>query len=391
MVGMSTSAPSSTGKRGDCPACPDCSQMTGRSASLATRRQQEQINQLMSKRGMGSAANASTHFPATMSNFMVDYATIPRDDFLDTFDIGIPIDETKNGASDVLLLYTGEDTLPRSAGGPFTSLTATDATKNCNTVKVILQGKYDKLSKTCMAIVPQWESYYIHKYMRLPTRGSKGISSDADLRYVSRNCNNKGVCTRIPEDSLMKTAYSVLQEYLEHLPEMLEKLTPLAEAAASNGKTVFVLVCNWGQAELFHNFVCNAQAKGLDLSNLLMFSTDLQTHEMCQKLGIKSFYDEVIFKDMPEAAARGYGDRIFAKMMMAKVYCVHLANALGYNVVFQDVDVIWYRNPLEYFENPENVKEWDMMFQDDGARSDRYAPYSPNTGEVLWFDLTSHM
>jgi hypothetical protein len=27
---------------------------------------------------------------------------------------------------------------------------------------------------------------------------------------------------------------------------------------------------------------------------------------------------------MPEDAARGYGDRIFAKMMMAKVFCVHL-------------------------------------------------------------------
>jgi hypothetical protein len=45
---------------------------------------------------------------------------------------------------------------------------------------------------------------------------------------------------------------------------------------------------------------------------------------------------------------------------------------------FQDVDIVWYQEPLAYFQTQES--EYDMIFQDDGARSVRYAPYSPNTG-----------
>jgi hypothetical protein len=68
-------------------------------------------------------------------------------------------------------------------------------------------------------------------------------------------------------------------------------------------------------------------------------------------------------------------------MMLAKVYCVHMINALGYDLLFQDVDIVWYRNPVEYFTNDSNpYRDFDMYFQQDGSPSRRYAPYSPNTG-----------
>jgi hypothetical protein len=82
---------------------------------------------------------------------------------------------------------------------------------------------------------------------------------------------------------------------------------------------------------------------------------------------------------MPKAAAETYGDPVFSKMMLAKVYCVQLINMLEYNVLFQDVDIVWYRNPLEFLQSKE-MEELDFIFQDDGARTTRYQPYSPNTG-----------
>lgn len=66
--------------------------------------------------------------------------------------------------------------------------------------------------------------------------------------------------------------------------------------------------------------------------------------------------------------------------MMAKVYCVHLINMLGYDLLFQDVDVVWYKDPLTEFFDKTTADDFDLYFQDDGARSARYAPYSPNTG-----------
>ena len=76
-----------------------------------------------------------------------------------------------------------------------------------------------------------------------------------------------------------------------------------------------------------------------------------------------------------------YGDKNFAAMMFAKVLCVQLISHLGYDLLFQDVDVVWYKNPLEYFHDPFNpYHDFDMYFQDDGEHSVRYAPYSANSG-----------
>lgn len=85
------------------------------------------------------------------------------------------------------------------------------------------------------------------------------------------------------------------------------------------------------------------------------------------------------FQAMPSEAARRYGDRQFVAMMLAKVICVQLISMLGYNLLFQDVDLVWYRHPLEFFENG-SAGDFDVYFQDDGAHSQRYAPYSANSG-----------
>jgi hypothetical protein len=84
---------------------------------------------------------------------------------------------------------------------------------------------------------------------------------------------------------------------------------------------------------------------------------------------------------MPKEAARQYADPRFTKMMMAKVYCVQLVAMLDYDFLFQDVDLIWFKDPLEFFHN--KTHPWygfDVYFQDDGNHALFYSPYSANTG-----------
>lgn len=45
---------------------------------------------------------------------------------------------------------------------------------------------------------------------------------------------------------------------------------------------------------------------------------------------------------IPKAEANAYGDKIFTRVMFAKVVCVQLVNELGYDLLFSDVDVVWY-------------------------------------------------
>jgi hypothetical protein len=68
-------------------------------------------------------------------------------------------------------------------------------------------------------------------------------------------------------------------------------------------------------------------------------------------------------------------------MMMAKVICVQLVSMLGFDFLFQDVDIVWYQDPLAYFFNTSlPAHNYDVFFQDDGGHSVRYAPYSANSG-----------
>jgi hypothetical protein len=309
-----------------------------------------------------------------MDRFIVDYTTVDREELNDLLEVGVPLDDPKTGAEDALILYSSYRSMP-SAKGP--KLTAAEATKNCQTVKLVLTEPLQ--SDLCIALMPQWESFHVHKFMRLPKRVG-GNDPKLPLRYVSRSHNKKGQDSGPPDYKRhTEPAYRALVEYLGALDATLAEIKPLLAPVATPKNSIVVSVVNYGQALLFENFLCNAKAKGLDTSHLFLFATDEKTYKLAQQYGVAVYYNAAIFGDLPEEAANGYGDRIFSRMMMAKVYCVHLVISCGYNVLFQDVDLVWYQDPLPYLES-EELGEWDMMFQDDGARSDRYAPYSPNTG-----------
>jgi Nucleotide-diphospho-sugar transferase len=322
-------------------------------------------------------------FPDSLSSLFTGASMIQRDSFIQEFDVGVPWNSPKPGATDVLLLYGSERSLPsdyfeksqnknKNARIPDESLirasydSATDATSNCHTVKVILTEPNSK--HECVAIVPQWESFHVQHFLRIvpekiKRKGIPHFDSDYPLRLVSRKDTLSGKSTaQIPMAYQTKRYWPLLIDYLQKLEVTLERLKPIA-ASVSHEKTVVVMVCNFGQSELLFNFVCSAQARGLDLSNVLLFATDIDTSKLAESLGIAVFDVKDAFGDMPTGAAKVYGDRTFQGMMFSKVYCVHLVNALGYDVLFQDVDVVWYRNPIEFFHNSESG-DFDLYFQD---------------------------
>jgi Nucleotide-diphospho-sugar transferase len=332
-----------------------------------------------------SATKLGNHsiFPDSLSSLFTGASMVRRDSFIQEFDVGVPWNSAKPGATDVLLLYGSELSLPsdyyenssnsnKVARGPGKSLirasydSAMDATKNCHALKVILTGPNSK--HECVAIVPQWESFHVQNFLRIvpekiKRKGTPHFDSDYPLRLVSRRDTLTGKSSaQIPMQYQTKRYWPLLIDYLQKLEATLERLKPIA-ATVSQGKTVVVMVCNFGQSELLVNFVCSARARGLDLANVLLFATDTDTSQLAKSLGIAVFDVNDAFGDMPTSAAKVYGDRTFQGMMFSKVYCVHLVNALGYDVLFQDVDVVWYRNPIEFFHNKESG-DFDLYFQD---------------------------
>jgi hypothetical protein len=360
----------------------------------------------------------SSWITPTIEHLFAGASLVHRDDFMKQFDTGVPVDISTLGNEDILLLYGSPDALPTEPFFPashhlphFTN--ASQATQNCRKVKVILT--QPSARRQCLALVGQWESYHVHNFMRIPPvrdftfpgKNEYPLNDHAPLRYVARNQLDDGRVTHLPTLQQTLDYYDLLHNYLHAIPDTLERLRPLAQKAGSGpDHAIVVMVCNFGQAELLMNFVCHARAHHLSVDQVLIFATDADTYALTQSLQVNALNVQTEFGDLPTAAARAYGDLSFKGMMMAKVYSVHLVLLLGYHVLFQDVDVVWYRNPLAYFrdnsvpqppakptpqrrtklskepEPPESSihMPFDMYFQDDGAHSPRYAPYSPNTG-----------
>ena len=205
--------------------------------------------------------------------------------------------------------------------------------------------------------------------MRLPAAGG-GISKTAPLRLVNRAATEKGRKSNLlPSLSQTQTYWDTqLQSYLAHFTTTIDQIRPLARTTVhSSSNTIIVMVCNWGHVELVLNWLCGARARGLtaSLRHTLIWATDAKTRDTLTAAGLTVVYMDNM--EMPERAAGHYADATFGKMMLAKVWCVQQLVWLGYNVLFQDADVMWYKDPLEYWVAATAGDEgaYDMYFQDE--------------------------
>jgi len=329
-------------------------------------------------------------FKKTTSSFLLGAARTTKESFMDVFEMGLPSEDIKSGGSDVLVLYQAKSSLPsvnhkelresaiyNNPKNCIPSATADIVTESCTTMNVISTNPRDN---QCTAIVGNYESYHVQKWMRLPeTKGA--LDRSLPLRFVSRVQNSNGVnAVKVPMGKQSKYHWNMLGPFLDSFADSKSILDPILSRINKN-KVVAVLTCNFGQSELLINFVCSAKSRGLDISNVLVFATDEETRDLAIGLGLEAFYDEKIYKDVPTDEAGVYGDKKFSAMMYAKVVCVQMVLMLGYDVLFQDVDIVWYKDPMTYLQNPNMINQnYDVYFQDDGNRQPRYAPYSANSG-----------
>ena len=255
----------------------------------------------MSANNNNNNPTAPLRFPSTMERYLAGATRTAKVDLFDTLPLGVPMDLPKDGDSDVLILHQRKQALPNrfhEYSEAIPALEATEALQNCDYVHVVLTD-HSKGRNQCWALVPQYESYHIQKWMRIPEdiRGGGGgnnlVSADVPLRLVGRGMKTNGLNEFDPplvRD--MRQNWELLQTYISSFGDVLKELKPLVEKVATSKKTVTVMVCNFGQSELLVNFVCAAKSRHLDTSSILVFATDMETKALAEHLGLTAFYDE---------------------------------------------------------------------------------------------------
>lgn len=136
-----------------------------------------------------------------------------------------------------------------------------------------------------------------------------------------------------------------------------------------------VMVANDGVMDLLLNFLCSAEMIDMDLKSIVVFVGDERYVTLIEHFGANAMYSPSL-GSMPRQAAGFYMDNTFSRMMWYKTTSVYLALLAGFNVLFQDVDLVWLRNPYPYFMSLDQ----DLVFMDDGARTPRYTPFFVNSG-----------
>jgi hypothetical protein len=110
-------------------------------------------------------------FPELVDRFAAGMAYTTQENFTKTFDLGVPIDRpNKEGEKGVLIIYNTPESIPRRAqrgvdisGGP---ISAREATENCDQMNVLFT-YHEGRRKQCLAIVPQYESFHVQKWLRV--------------------------------------------------------------------------------------------------------------------------------------------------------------------------------------------------------------------------------
>eukprot|EP00192_Tetraselmis_astigmatica_P011620 CAMPEP_0117664622 /NCGR_PEP_ID=MMETSP0804-20121206/9329_1 /TAXON_ID=1074897 /ORGANISM="Tetraselmis astigmatica, Strain CCMP880" /LENGTH=363 /DNA_ID=CAMNT_0005471889 /DNA_START=67 /DNA_END=1158 /DNA_ORIENTATION=+ len=160
---------------------------------------------------------------------------------------------------------------------------------------------------------------------------------------------------------------AIHKKYLSHATQRRRELKWLLKDSDPK-QPVIAMIVNWGQIHLFFNWVCGLQAEGMShvLKQSLIFTGDKETYDAVSELLPTYWVGATQLPGLPAGAAKVFGDRSFASMMMLKVAAIYsVVVELERDLLFQDVDVIWNHNPIPLFYKTA-YRHKDALFSYDG-------------------------
>lgn len=221
----------------DIPVCPKCEICEKCPADSST-----------ALKSASSNTNSANPFPETVNRFVVGMAHTTQENFTKTYDLGVPIDRpVKEGDTGVLILYNTPESMPRKRHTGLEPLSALEATQNCDQMNVVLS-YHEGRRKQCLAIVPQYESFHIQKWMRVPEDEGRPHHGQHKLRMVPRGHSLSGNSAFHPphHEKHTKKHWKMLETYLDSIEDVLAELKPIVSRIKKNNAIVVSYYIIWG-------------------------------------------------------------------------------------------------------------------------------------------------
>ncbi|CAN0896281.1 Beta-arabinofuranosyltransferase RAY1 [Linum grandiflorum] len=127
--------------------------------------------------------------------------------------------------------------------------------------------------------------------------------------------------------------------------EFQASLESLLEITADEMRTVVLAVAGYSYKDMLMSWVC--RLRRLKVTNFVICALDHETFGFSVLQGLPVFYDPSAPRNISFDDCH-FGTKCFQRVTKVKSRLVLKILKLGYNVLLSDVDVYWFRNPLQF-------------------------------------------
>jgi len=143
--------------------------------------------------------------------------------------------------------------------------------------------------------------------------------------------------------------------------------------------TVLIMTLNRGHADLLANWIHSCDVHAIEVRSwTVIFAFDDVTAARFATMGFAVYCDAESYGEVSPDAAQQFGDDTFVQLIFPMTAVVRDVLNLGYDVLFQDVDLVWRKDPGEFLFAPAR-RGFDAQFMYDGPNP-IYAPCHANSG-----------
>ena len=171
------------------------------------------------------------------------------------------------------------------------------------------------------------------------------------------------------------------QQYDKTMKERRDSLeSMLSPSINRKNDTVILMTVNYGFSWLFSNWVCSLEhnLNENEIQNIksktIVVVTDEKSEKLVNSMGFMTHFPvwlgPNILSNIEEDASDFFGERSHTEINMLTIMLMNDLMQLNYNVLVQDVDIVWNKNPINYLLH--NVVA-DISMSFDG-RGDKRGP-----------------
>lgn len=152
------------------------------------------------------------------------------------------------------------------------------------------------------------------------------------------------------------------------------------------------MTCDHRFSRLFENWVAACDRFAIECrSHTIVFATDVDARQVAQRLGFVVYHDEESELLAAMTESRSYGDVKWVEYMYHQNWVIgnllKFGRDVGVDVLFQDVDVVWRRDPLPTLSEAAAAGV-DIQIMYDGPNR-RFQPMYGNSGFMYFQNSVS--